>query len=99
MIDPTVHTTGVNWAAVGTISGIVSAVVGVIGKWINNRLGNQDQKIDAHGKVIADTRVSVARIEGYMARQNGNQGRTPNLLPDLPEPVVVPPQSEIVVDS
>lgn len=88
---------GPNWTAIGVIIGAVSAVLGVVSRWLNGRLSRQDSQIDEHGKVINDTRVSVARIEGYMARQNGNAGRSPDLLPDLPEPVVVPESSAVVV--
>lgn len=90
---------GPNWPAIGIIIGAVTTVLGVVSRWLNGRFSRQDAKIDEHGKVINDTRVSVARIEGYMARQNGNQGRTPDLLPDLPGPVVVPPASELVVEE
>lgn len=92
----------INWSAVGVIIGAVLTVVGGGLGLLGRRLDKQDVKIDDNGRIIADTRVSVARIEGYMARQNGHdgqRGRTPDLLPDLPAAVVVPSASAIVVDS
>jgi hypothetical protein len=38
-----VHTTGVNWESVGTIVGSVTAVLGLVGHWINSR-------VEAHRK-------------------------------------------------
>lgn len=100
MILAVAHVTaGPNWTAIGVVVGAVIAVGGGMVKLLLNRLNDQDAKIEKHGAVINDTRVSVARIEGYLANQNGNRGRgsTPQQLPDLPAPVVVTPDVPLEV--
>lgn len=52
-----VHTTGVNWQSVGTIIGAVTAVLGLIGGWIN-------RTIERHRK---DTKAQITEIAGSLA--------------------------------
>ena len=88
-----------NWNAVGVIVGalvlVVLAGVGALVAYLNGRLNGQDDRIESISTVTTDTRVSVARIEGYLARSNGG-GKTATQLPDLPDPVVVKPDGDRV---
>jgi hypothetical protein len=92
-------TPGTNWTAISVIVGSGITLGGGALKWLTGRLGIQDAKIDDVGKVTADTRVSVARIEGYFAARNGSGGATPTQLPDLPAPVIVPANLPVRVEK
>lgn len=49
-----VHTTGVNWESVGTIVGSVTAVLGLVGHWIN-------VKVEGHRKATSGQIQEIAR--------------------------------------
>jgi hypothetical protein len=89
---------GTNWAEVGVILGAVGFLVTGAAAYLNSRLNGQDDKIEVIDRVTADTRVSVARIEGYLARSNGG-GKTATQLPDLDHPVIVSPERQVYMEE
>lgn len=76
------------WLAPSIIVAVLIFIGGLVIAYVGYRLGSQDRKIENIGEVTTDTRVSIARIEGYMARSNGG-GPNATQLPDLPPPVVI----------
>jgi hypothetical protein len=90
-----------NWTAIGVISAISFFIVGGFFAYLNSRLSGQDRKIETLEAVTGDTRVSVGRIEGYLASTNGNEGKgaTPTQLPDLVAPVVVKQPVGVIVEK
>jgi hypothetical protein len=79
MLDPvtlasahTVHTTGVNWQAVGALSGPVIGVVVAIGKYLGRKLDNV-------GKHLERQDVRGRRMDRRMSRVEVTLG-----LPALP---------------
>jgi hypothetical protein len=49
-----VHTTGVNWESVGTIVGSVTAVLTLVGHWVNSR-------VEAHRKATSGQIQEIAK--------------------------------------
>ena len=86
---------GIDWTAIGVVLGAVGFLVAGAAAYLNGRLNGQDDRIESISTVTTDTRVSVARIEGYLARSNGG-GKTATQLPDLPDPVIVKPDGDRV---
>ena len=89
---------GIDWTEVGVVLGAVGFLVTGAAAYLNNRLNGQDDKIEVIDRVTADTRVSVARIEGYLARSNGG-GKTATQLPDLDHPVIVSPERQVYMEE
>lgn len=88
MLAVTVHTTGINWASVIITAAaavtILTVVLGILTKPWRDKLDDvisEQQSIKADAKTAAAaaaiTSSAVARVEGYLAAQNGGGTRLP----------------------
>ena len=85
MLAVTVHTTGINWASVIITAAaavtILTVVLGILTKpWrdkLDDVISEQQSIAKTAAAAAAITSSAVARVEGYLAAQNGGGTRLP----------------------
>jgi hypothetical protein len=78
---------------------IVRMTLGSRLRSIEGRIAGHDEDIQSIKSTAVDTRISVAKIEGYLARNNGGGERLPETSESAQiaadaQPVTVPPDDD-----